>query len=359
MQIKEISQERVPALDGLRAIAVALVILRHIGRPVVPGGFLGVDLFFTLSGYLITSILLEEHKKYGSISLRHFYLRRSVRIMPALWLLLLAALLARNLVVSHLFSLREILFAGTYTMNWTRAFHFGGISLLGHTWSLAIEEQFYLLWPPLLLLLLSWKPKLAPLAAILLGISSMAWSTALQLNGATWERIYNGFDTRAVELLVGCAAAFLPLDSRFGNLLTKLWAIPVLGFVLALHLTEGAAFLSFGGYGMLGLMAAWIIIAIRRGKSWPVRTLARPATAYVGRISYGIYLWHLPLLGVCAALGFNSLMGPLIALPLTVLVAAFSFHFVERPLLALTQNRFRPAQTRGLSLAEAETREKA
>lgn len=129
----EIAGGRDKALDGLRAIAVGLVVLRHLFGNRVPGGFVGVDLFFALSGYLITSILVREFEARGDISFRHFYIRRFARLMPALALLLVAAVLAVALIPGHPFQIADVAFAGTYTMNWARAFGFNSL-ILGHTW---------------------------------------------------------------------------------------------------------------------------------------------------------------------------------------------------------------------------------
>src|SRR5688572_24140992 len=145
-------QQRVVALDGLRAVAVMIVIIGHLAPTYLPGGGLGVDIFFALSGYLITSILVGEYRSRGDISFKHFYLRRTARLMPALALLLLAASLVILIGPRPFYEWKEIFYAGLYIMNWVRALGLGDSAFLAHTWSLAVEEQFYLLWPPILLL---------------------------------------------------------------------------------------------------------------------------------------------------------------------------------------------------------------
>lgn len=326
------------ALDGLRAVAVAAVMLGHLAPTYVGDGGVGVDLFFALSGYLITSILAREFEVRGDISFKHFYFRRTARLMPALALLLVVACMAVWLAPGHAFGWQEILYAGTYTMNWARAFGVGDSAILGHTWSLGVEEQFYLLWPPILLWVLRWRPKAAAVVAMGLALASVICSIGLSLGGATAERIYNGFDTRAAELLLGCAAAFLPLDSRFANLLARLWFLPVLALVADLCLVD-SHFLYLGGFGERGLIGAWLIIALRK-RSWLVTPLENPIVVYMGRISYGLYLWHYLILGICEAYGLQSVRRDIVVVAATFIIAALSYHFVEAPILNMTTNRF-------------------
>ena len=196
-----------PALDGVRAIAVLLVMLGHLG--LVSAGGLGVDIFFVLSGYLITAILVSEFSTTGGISLKKFYARRALRILPAV-ILLLAVL---NILVeatqtseqAHTFQWNS-LGALFYIANWLRAFG-RGIGILGHLWSLSIEEQFYLLWPIALAFLLSRKLKRSQIlivigfAVVLVNLDRIYLYRGIE----SFNRIYNGLDTRADALLVGCA----------------------------------------------------------------------------------------------------------------------------------------------------------
>ena len=329
--------KRVAALDGLRALAVTIVIFGHLAPTYVGGGFIGVDLFFTLSGYLITSILIREFESRGTISFGHFYLRRAARLMPALALVLVVACAAVWFSSDHIFKWDEVLYAATYTMNWARAFGAGDSLILGHTWSLGIEEQFYLLWPPILLAILRWRPKVAPVAALLLAVASVVWSISLYLSGATQERIYNGFDTHAGELLIGCALSFLPLNGQVMKLLAKFWFIPVLAIVAIFNLAN-AKFLSLGGYAVIGLVAAWLIAALQE-RSWLAIPLENRLAAYVGRISYGLYLWHYLLLGLAEVHGLHGLGRDLVVLVVTFGAAALSYRFVEAPILKATRSR--------------------
>src|SRR5262245_60440887 len=173
---------------------------------VLPGGFIGVDVFFVLSGYLITALLVVEWEQDGRISLPHFYARRALRLLPALSLLLLAYLAVGWWLTKGwqalLVNAGIVLF---YAANWARALG-RDLPILGHTWSLSIEEQFYLLWPPIVVVLLRLGLTRRGLAAVALGgaLLAAAARVALGLAGASFQRLYNGLDTRADALLVGC-----------------------------------------------------------------------------------------------------------------------------------------------------------
>jgi peptidoglycan/LPS O-acetylase OafA/YrhL len=197
-----------PALDGLRAVAVLAVLTYHVGW--IPGGFLGVDVFFMLSGFLITTLLCEEHARTGTISIRRFYVRRARRLLPALVLFLL-------ICGGILFVTRPSAFWPTlggnllgvlsYGANWL-IIYWRGLGVFGHTWSLAIEEQFYLAWPLLLLgLLRGARPRLIVAGLVTAAAGSLAWRLALALDGASFARLYAATDTHADGLLVGAALA--------------------------------------------------------------------------------------------------------------------------------------------------------
>ncbi len=193
-----------PSLDGMRAVAVTCVVAFHATHW-LPGGWAGVDVFFVLSGFLITSLLAQEIEASGSIDLGSFYLRRALRLVPALTVMLLASLAVAVLLPSRtLEDVRAIGLAGTYLMNWNRAFALFPQAWLGHTWSLAMEEQFYLLWPAILLLIRARRPVTLISALVVL---VTVWRLVLVLSGAPAERTYNGFDTHADGLLIGSALA--------------------------------------------------------------------------------------------------------------------------------------------------------
>jgi len=206
-----------PALDGLRALAVLPVLLFHGGVPGFQWGYIGVDVFFVISGYLITDTLLKEQAETGCISLLGFYRRRALRLLPALALVCLAVLLFMGLVAnSWNQAWREIAIVAFYAGNWTRALGTGLPQYLGHTWSLAIEEQFYIRWPALLLAILALNPTIISSLRLILAlvIAVTCWRIFLALYGASADRLYNGTDTRADALLIGAALAFFPFDTK-------------------------------------------------------------------------------------------------------------------------------------------------
>ncbi|MBX5464626.1 MAG: acyltransferase, partial [Clostridia bacterium] len=210
----------IPGLDGLRALAVIAVVAYHLGLPQAAGGLLGVDVFFVISGYLITDQLVAEYRRSGRIHLGQFWLRRARRLLPALYFMLLAVAAWLALFdPARLASLRgDLLAAFLYVSNWWFIFHkvsyfarFGPPSPLGHLWSLAVEEQFYLLWPLLLLagLRLFRRPRrLLPPVLLLGALSALAMALLFQPGGDP-TRVYDGTDTRAFALLLGAALALL------------------------------------------------------------------------------------------------------------------------------------------------------
>lgn len=201
-----------PALTGLRGGAVLLVMLFHADVPMLRGGYIGVDIFFVLSGFLISSLLIEEFHASGTINIKHFYIRRLLRLAPAVLLLLAIFSLLSFLFLSPERSSRNLidaLIALTYMSNWARAFSIHPPDYLGHTWSLSIEEQFYIFWPLTLVLFLRLSPRLSHVAVLILAIAlaSAGLRIFLLAEGASFFRLYNGLDTRADALMIGCALA--------------------------------------------------------------------------------------------------------------------------------------------------------
>jgi peptidoglycan/LPS O-acetylase OafA/YrhL len=349
----------------LRALAVGAVLLYHAGMPWMPGGFLGVELFFVLSGYLITSLLLEEWVAEGRIDLGAFWLRRARRLLPALFLLL-----AVTLVFAILFMPDEVaglrgdtLAASTYVTNWYLAFNqqsyfelVGRPSLLQHLWSLAVEEQFYLLWPLLFiggmrLLRTRHSMRIATLAG---AVASTLLMLALYNPDADPSRIYYGTDTRAAGLLIGCTLAFgMSLSrspSRRAGKIGPPW-VDVLGLGslgtlvwLLVNLDEGQPFLYQGGFAAIALSTAGVIWAIANPNARVIsRILGLGILRWIGMRSYGIYLWHWPVFMVTRPeldVTFDGV--PLLALRLgtTVALAAISYHFVETPIRSGALGRY-------------------
>jgi peptidoglycan/LPS O-acetylase OafA/YrhL len=310
-----------PALDGLRAVAVVAVLLYHLAVPWLRGGFLGVDLFFVLSGFLITSLLVGEYRSAGTIHLGRFWARRVRRLLPAALLVILAVCgwAALTAPSDRIWSVRgDALWTLGYAANWHFVLsgqsyfaQFSQPSPLLHTWSLAIEEQFYLLWPLLVLLAMRLRRGRVWVLAVaaVLGAAVSGGLMRHLYEAADPSRVYYGTDTRAHELLAGAVLALLlasPLGERLRPWLRRL-ALPA----------------------GLAVLAAVVLMP----DSWPLsRVLGIAPLAWLGRISYGLYLWHWP---VYQALTTNSgLRGwvlDLARIAVSLGLAVASFYLVERP----------------------------
>ena len=349
-----------PALDGLRGIAVTLVVGFHaFGIP--RDGFLGVDLFFVLSGFLITSILLGEQASRGRISLRRFYVRRALRLVPALLVFLVVSLAAHILVAGarHEFGtavvldqLRDCAVAASYVSNFVLAF--GGVDALptglGHLWSLAAEEQFYLVWPILLVCGLARRRRWATivLAAAIAFVALRQFQ--LVLGGVPPHRLGFGPDTRSGSILIGCLFAVLRANERGARRLAG-FARVALPFALVLGYVVVIANLGrtlFGGpLTLFGFCAAVIIVALLDERCVLRRWLSPRPLVYLGRLSYSLYLWHLLIftaLGV-ALVGANGAAGApraTAAVAASLVAAALSYHFVEIPFLRRKRARQTP-----------------
>jgi peptidoglycan/LPS O-acetylase OafA/YrhL len=342
------------ALDGVRGLAVAAVLAFHGGR--LRGGFLGVDAFFVLSGFLITALLLTEHAGSGRIGLGAFWARRARRLLPALLLMLAVVLVVSRwlLPAGELGALRADALATTgYVANWRLMDRGGGYfaqtappSPLQHTWSLAIEEQFYLIWPLLLLALLAATRPEGPrrrtvvVTACLVGAAASTLAGAILSRGIVTDRVYYGTETRAVALLVGCAVAALLVGRpaaegrhRLLGGLALLGAAVTAG--LWVHADGGAPWLYHGGLLAAALAVAAVIAhAVRSPHSPTARVLAVPPLVWLGRISYGVYLWHWPLFQWLdeERTGVGGLQLLVLRCAATIAVATVSYAAVERPL---------------------------
>ena len=335
------------ALDGLRALAVALVFLLHAGEH-SPGGFYGVDVFFVLSGFLITSLLLGEHRDTGRIDLSAFYVRRARRLLPALVCMLAMVYVIQTVTVGfhgHLWpSLFAVLF---YVGNWVEASgHELAGGLLTHTWSLSIEEQFYLVWPIVIVVGLwrHWQRITLFLVALIPAVSSFVLRSAIWRPATPGERhttfAYYATPTHADGILLGSALAIALSDPQLRAVFSVLRRSTVA--VLALIVIGGAAATDGGGHPLVWagviVSAAAVVGHIALVDSSPVERLlsARPLV-WVGERSYGIYLYHFPIIfGIFVPLGWlASAPGPVNTAVLgitTVLVASVSYRFVETPL---------------------------
>ena len=343
-----------PGVDGLRAVAVAAVITYHIGASWLPGGFLGVDIFLVISGYLITSLLLAERKNTGTIDLMRFWIRRARRLLPALFVMI-AVVLAYMVIFHHgeVARLRGATMASLgYVANWYFVFadqpyfdQFGRPSVFLHLWSLAVEEQFYLLWPPIMAFGIAWFGRKRLLVGVLAGIAGsaiLAW--ALYKPFTDPSRIYYGTDTRAVCLLAGVALAFLwpasrlrPLANRTPRIVldaTGLAAVVVLALALT-HMGELSGALYKGGFLWISLTTAVVLAVAAHPSSMLGKVLGTAPLVWIGLRSYGIYLWHWPIIMLTRPDEDIPLDGvPLATLQigLTVLIAALSYRYIETPI---------------------------
>ncbi len=278
-----------PELDGIRGVAVGAVVAFHYG--VLPGGWLGVDVFFVLSGFLITTLLLTEQRHTGRIDLPAFFRRRVRRLLPAV-VLFLAVMALVAAAVGDRTTMTGVMAGLLYVANWTRALGIDG-GLVGHLWSLAIEEQFYLLWPFAVVAVGTARRVLAVSLVTVGGV--VAWRAWLYFHDAGVGRIYNGLDTRADALMIGCAAAaalwlgYTRWTRRWG------WCVAVLAACALLVPRETPWMLAFG-YAPLAAAAAGIVVSTVMHRETVVARMLRSAVLVgLGRISYALYLWHFPI----------------------------------------------------------------
>jgi len=349
-----------PALDGLRGVAVIAVMLFHAQWPGAQGGFIGVDIFFVLSGFLITTQLLGELNRTGRVRWQAFFMRRAVRLQPALLTLLVAYALAAHgglLPPSTARAwLSDIGVVALALAHWTRAFDWHAPDYLGHTWSLGIEEQFYMLWA--LAIALCARAHLSKRRMEWLTISAMltsaGWMALLYMNGASASRLYNGLDTRAAALLAGCTLAMV-LERCAPALLSprlkpypmtpkvaRRWARSGLAALLVLAACVGTLNwkhpgMFLVGYALVALLTVCLIasmIIVPTGGC--ASLLNHPLLVTVGRWSYGLYLWHYPIYriteyqGARYGIAFATCM--MIGSALTIAAAASSYYLIESPL---------------------------
>jgi peptidoglycan/LPS O-acetylase OafA/YrhL len=342
-----------PGVDGLRAIAVAAVVAYHLGASWLPGGFLGVDVFLVISGYLITSLLLAELRQAGRIDVVRFWLRRARRLLPALFLMLGVVLAV--MVLAHpgeVAGLRGAVAASAaYVGNWYFAFadvpyfaQFGRPSVFQHLWSLAVEEQFYLVWPVVLAVGMMALGRRRLLVGVGVATAASALlAAALYRPDADPSRIYYGTDTRAVGLLAGVALAFVwpasrlaPVEARGARRVLDAVGAGALALLLGLMLVLGDldAALYRGGFLAVGLVTAAVVAVAAHPSSRLGRALGASALVWIGLRSYAIYLWHWPVIMLTRPGDDVPFDGPglvLLRLGLMVGAAALSYRFVEQP----------------------------
>ena len=353
-----------PSIDSLRALAVLAVIIYHVDVNYLPGGFLGVDLFFVLSGYLISSLIIKEYRKTGSLNLYNFYIRRARRLLPAVYFMITVGLVVMVLFnevllrKSHL----DAIFGYIYSSNWWYIFHkldyfdsFGAQSPFKHLWSLAIEEQFYMIFP-LLFLLINRKKKSKDgtyklnknFLYVVLGlilVSLIAHILLFDINNIS--RIYFGTDTRAFSLLVGVVGAILyPMEKLHAKVtpqqnimysVVSLVSIATLITVM-IYTSEYNTWLYRGGFLLVAILGLIVIISSGKQHTLMSRLLSFKPVVFIGKISYSLYLWHFPILVLTtpvSEIGNPNIIFVILRVILTFVLASASYVFVETPIRKL------------------------
>jgi peptidoglycan/LPS O-acetylase OafA/YrhL len=353
------SQRYMPGLDGLRAVAVLVVIAYHLGFGWAPGGLLGVGVFFTLSGYLITDLLLAQVARSGHLRLGGFWLGRARRLLPALFVML-AVVTAWVTVFgpAQPSQFRDaVAAAALYVSNWQLILHdvsyfarFGPPSPLNHLWSLAVEEQFYIVWPFLLLLGLRFVREANPLGVrarlaavtVTLAIASALTMALLYHPSLDPSRVYYGTDTRACELLAGAALAMVWPSRRLVASIAAgaRWALDGLGVLgllgiglLVWRTNEFSPFLYRGGFVLLAISTVLVVAALAHPACRLGPILGWTPLRWIGVRSYGIYLWHFPIIVLTSPSGPHGtdLLRDTLQVAATFGIAALSWRFVEEP----------------------------
>ena len=353
-----------PSIDSLRALAVLAVIIYHVDVNYLPGGFLGVDLFFVLSGYLISSLIIKEYKKTGSVNLYNFYIRRARRLLPAVYFMITVGLVVMVLFnevllrKSHL----DAIFGYIYSSNWWYIFHkldyfdsFGAQSPFKHLWSLAIEEQFYMIFP-LLFLLVNRKKKSKDgtyklnknFLYVVLGlilVSLIAHILLFDINNIS--RIYFGTDTRAFSLLVGVVGAILyPMERLHAkvtlqqNLIYSVVSLVSIATLITvmIYTSEYNTWLYRGGFLLVAILGLIVIISSGKQHTLMSRLLSFKPVVFIGKISYSLYLWHFPVLVLTtpvSEIGNPNIIFVILRVILTFALATVSYVFVETPIRKL------------------------
>lgn len=343
-------------LDGLRGIAVVLVVVYHLdtmwhdlGRALLPGGYLGVDLFLVLSGFLITSLLIGEHDATGAIARRAFFGRRALRLVPALGVLLAAmlalAVVDRPLLGRSIYDTVEIATAGawvlTFTANWAIVFDHG-LGPAGHLWTIALEGQFYVLWGLVLAALLGRRPGLVP-AVALAGVAAVAaWrfhhitsrpgdlfspyvSTLTRLDAPLFGAVAGAWVARGrVEWIRGRLAAACVVTGLGGVIAAAILSVPFDGWLFR------------GGFTLVAAMAALAVVGAVQGRDrTPARWLRARPLVVAGRWSYSLYLWHVPVFILVGeeATALGEPLSCAFGVGVSVALAWASYTYVERPVM--------------------------
>lgn len=340
-----------PSLDGLRTIAVGIVLCAHGGIPYFRSGGTGVDVFFVLSGFLITTILITEHGRTGAINFRNFYARRFLRLAPAL-VVTCAVAGVGMMICENRFPATEIALSLSYTANWAIALYDYHLTWMNHCWSLSIEEQFYLIWPLLIVgLERSVRSPRTKVQVLIVGAVLIAVYRAVKVGVYTDNRINFGLDTRMDTLMVGAALAYVvqgmsgtQLSDVASKLLGRFLAPIALAGIFAVinTVTWYSPWMGWIGYVLVAGAAMFVIADLVLGRhSLLAPPLAWRPMVFIGRISYGLYLFHLPVYYMVEhAMPEAPLVTRFVVkVVISVTVATASYYLVEKRFLKL-KDRF-------------------
>jgi peptidoglycan/LPS O-acetylase OafA/YrhL len=341
----------VPQLDGLRAIAILLVVIVHINNPSFLGGWLGVELFFVLSGFLITSLLTQEHDRSNSIAVGNFYMRRVLRLTPALWVFLAVAVIwevthpgATSTYLDYIFY--ALTFRANFYSHWPPA----GV---GHLWTLSLEDQFYFVWPIILLISLRRGGRELAMKVAVAGIVlSIASGIGLVIGREGILTIYHSSELNLQALFIGCVCGLMLTGGQLDRFATSkvLRVGTVVGTAILLLSIVGPnwqtnSWFFAGPLAFYCLMCAVVVAGVvLQPTELVARGLSKPLMVWVGKLSYSIYLWHLWVFDVLV--NHTAPIGACEAILITMALAIFSYYVVEQPFDRLKtrfQGRQRPA----------------
>ena len=347
--VSGLEQHHIPTINGFRAIAVLLVIFYHSGLTWIPGG-LGVLMFFAISGFVITWMLLKENTRTGSISLKRFYARRSLRIFPAFYTYVLVTLVILGILHKRV-NWVQLAASLVYSANYYQAIYGDPSTVFSHTWSLGIEEQFYLCWPPLFSVL---RQRVTLLIQGIAVVIAAVWVHRFLLKFIfhVWQGyLYEAFDTRLDHVLIGCLLALLLYYFPEHRLWRVICSRPaVTGLTVVLLVLSAAAEARWGdiyrdtwGFIVNPILCAFLIPQVISLRERPlVRLFDSPFVSYMGTISYSLYLYQQLLLEPVQKALHRTPYPVQLAMAMVVLIAAasISYQFVEKPFLRM-QSRFR------------------
>lgn len=330
-------------MDGLRAVAILTVITYHFGFDEVPGD-LGVTLFFVLSGFLITRLLLVEFRKTASINFTSFHQRRLLKIFPAYYLFLLTTFVEECLR-GYCWSVGLLVAGITQVVNYYNAFNGHPNTTIAHIWALSLQEQFYLVWPVIFLVLMKRGMRSFVWGLVFSIVGVMLWRVILSVEvGATHAYLYNALDTRFDSLAIGC---LLGVMTEFPGLIARVGIVAVSSLMPLATLIILLISRSFGStayHYSVGftvdtiLLAVFVLQMLLLHKHWMWAWLDHPSLKFVGRISYSLYLWHLLCIGIINHFAFVPVAPRfLLAIMMCLGLASVSYWFVERPFLKMKE----------------------